>query len=138
MPALVNGVSYSWVHITFILYGVPVKGITKITWKKKSDKVNNYGAGPDPVSRGYGRNEYEASIELYREEWQRIIDISPDKDPLSIPPQDVPVVFGGSRVTAKTVVLQAVELLEDAFEANEGDTSLKISVPLIIAGVKNV
>ena len=64
MPALVNGVSYSWVHITFILYGVPVKGITKITWKKKSDKVNNYGAGPDPVSRGYGRNEYEASIEL--------------------------------------------------------------------------
>lgn len=138
MSALVNGVSYSWVHITFILYGVPVKGITKITWKKKSDKVNNYGAGPDPVSRGYGRNEYEASIELYREEWQRIIDISPDKDPLSIPPQDVPVVFGGSRVTAKTVVLQAVELLEDAFEANEGDTSLKISVPLIIAGVKNV
>lgn len=138
MPALVNGVSYSWVHITFILYGVPVKGITKITWKKKSDKVNNYGAGPDPVSRGYGRNEYEASIELYREEWQRIIDISPDKDPLSIPPQDVPVVFGGSRVTAKTVVLQAVELLEDAFEANEGDTSLKIAVPLIIAGVKNV
>lgn len=138
MPALVNGVSYSWVHINFILYGVPVKGITKITWKKKSDKVNNYGAGPDPVSRGYGRNEYEASIELYREEWQRIIDISPDKDPLSIPPQDVPVVFGGSRVTAKTVVLQAVELLEDAFEANEGDTSLKIAVPLIIAGVKNV
>ena len=138
MPALVNGVSYSWVHINFILFGVPVKGITKITWKKKSDKVNNYGAGPDPVSRGYGRNEYEASIELYREEWQRIIDISPDKDPLSIPPQDVPVVFGGSRVTAKTVVLQAVELLEDAFEANEGDTSLKISVPLIIAGVKNV
>lgn len=138
MPALVNGVSYSWVHINFILYGVPVKGITKITWKKKSDKMNNYGAGPDPVSRGYGRNEYEASIELYREEWQRIIDISPDKDPLSIPPQDVPVVFGGSRVTAKTVVLQAVELLEDAFEANEGDTSLKISVPLIIAGVKNV
>jgi len=138
MPALVNGVSYSWVHINFILYGVPVKGITKITWKKKSDKVNNYGAGPEPVSRGYGRNEYEASIELYREEWQRIIDISPDKDPLSIPPQDVPVVFGGSRVTAKTVVLQAVELLEDAFEANEGDTSLKISVPLIIAGVKNV
>ena len=138
MPALVNVVSYSWVHINFILYGVPVKGITKITWKKKSDKVNNYGAGPDPVSRGYGRNEYEASIELYREEWQRIIDISPDKDPLSIPPQDVPVVFGGSRVTAKTVVLQAVELLEDAFEANEGDTSLKISVPLIIAGVKNV
>lgn len=138
MPALVNGVSYSWVHINFILYGVPVKGITKITWKKKSEKVNNYGAGPDPVSRGYGRNEYEASIELYREEWQRIIDISPNKDPLSIPPQDVPVVFGGSRVTAKTVVLQAVELLEDAFEANEGDTSLKISVPLIIAGVKNV
>jgi hypothetical protein len=138
MATLVNGVSYSWVHITFILYGVPVKGITKIAWKKKSDKVNNYGSGPEPVSRGVGRSEYEASIELYREEWQRIIDISPDKDPTNIPWQDVPVVFGGSRVTAKTVVLQAVEFLEDAFEANEGDTSLKVTLPLIIGGFKNI
>ncbi len=135
---LVNGVNYAWVNLNLVLFGIPIKGITKISWKKKAEKTNNYGAGPDPVSRASGRNEYEASIEVYRDEWQRIIDIAPEKDPLQIPPFDIPVVFGGSRVTANTVILQACEFLEDAFEANEGDTSLKITIPLIIAGIKNV
>lgn len=135
---LVNGTSYSWTHVTFVLFGIPVKGITKIAYKKKQDKVNNYGLGSEPVSRGLGRVEYDASIEIYREEWQKIIDVSPFKNPLEIPPFDIPVVFGGSRVTAQTDVLQGCEFMEDAFETNEGDTSIKITLPLIIAGVKHI
>lgn len=138
MAVLVNGVNYAWVNVTMVLFGVPVKGITKISYKKKTDKANNYGNGSEPVSRGYGRSEYEASIELYRDEWQRIINVAPSKDPLEIPPFDVPVVFGGSRVTAQTDVLLACEFLEDAFDVSEGDTSIKITLPLIIAGVKHV
>jgi hypothetical protein len=135
---LVNGTAYSWVHITLVLFGIPVKGITKISYKRKKEKTNNYGAGEEPVSRGIGRVEYDASIEIYREEWQRVIDASPLKDPLSIPPFDIPVVFGGSRVTAQTDILLACEFLEDAFESNEGDTSIKITLPLVIAGVKHL
>jgi hypothetical protein len=138
MAVLVNGTSYSWVNVTMVLFGVPVKGITKISYKKKTEKTNNYGAGPEPVSRGIGRTEYEASIELYREEWQRIIDVAPSKNPLDITPFDIPVVFGGSRVTAQTDVLKGCEFLEDAFETNEGDTSIKITIPMIIAGVDHI
>ncbi len=135
---LVNGINYAWVNITLVMFGIPIKGITKISWKKKTEKTNNYGAGSEPVSRGIGRTEYDCSIELYRDEWQRIIDVAPDKDPMSILPFDIPVVFGGSRVTAKTVILQTCEFMEDAFDSSEGDTSIKITIPIIIAGVKNV
>ncbi len=135
---LINGVNYSWRNVTMVLFGVPVKGIAKISYKKKQEKTNNYGAGDDPTSRGYGRKEYEASIELYRDEWQKIIDVAPTKDPLEIPPFDIVVCFGGSRVTAKTDILQSCEFLEDAFDANEGDTKLMVTLPLIIAGVKHI
>lgn len=138
MAVLVNGVNYAWVNVTLVLFGVPVKGITKISYKKKTEKANNYGAGSEPVSRASGRTEYEASIELYRDEWQRIISVSPSKNPLEIPPFDIQVVFGGSRVTAHTDVLKACEFLEDAFETNEGDTSIKITLPMIIAGVEHI
>ncbi|MES2382604.1 MAG: hypothetical protein V4538_16265 [Bacteroidota bacterium] len=136
--ALVNGINYAWVNITLVLFGVPVKGITKISYKKKKEKTNNYGAGGEPVSRGIGRSEYEASIELYRDEWQRIINVSPTKDPLDIPAFDIPIVFGGSRVTAQTDILQSCEFLEDAFDVSEGDTSIKITVPIIIAGIQHL
>lgn len=138
MAVLVNGVNYSWTNINLVLFGVPVKGITKVMYKKKKEKTNNYGQGEEPVSRGGGRVEYEASIELYRDEWQRIINVSPSKNPLDIPPFDIPVVFGGSRVTAQTDVLLSCEFLEDAFESTEGDTSIKITLPLIIAGIKHI
>lgn len=138
MAVLVNGVNYAWVNVTLVLFGVPVKGIMKISYKKKTEKTNNYGAGSEPISRASGRTEYEASIELYRDEWQRIILVAPSRNPLEIPPFDIQVVFGGSRVTAHTDILQACEFMEDAFEVSEGDTSIKVTLPLIIAGVKHV
>lgn len=42
---LINGINYDWGSVSVILFGTPVVGITKITYKSKQDKVNNYGAG---------------------------------------------------------------------------------------------
>lgn len=133
---LVNGINYSWNNVTVILFGVPVVGITKISYKRKQEKANNYGAGSKPVSRGYGRYEYEGSIELYTDEWKRIIAASPDRDPLSIEAFDIQVVYGGTRVTPNKDVLKMVEFLEDPLDANEGDTSLKVTIPIIIADIQ--
>ena len=132
---LINGISYSWTNITFAPYGVPLMGITKINYKAKQEKTNNYGAGSKPVSRGYGREEYEASIEVFTEEWKRFINAAPDKNPLKIPPTDFPVIYAGEGVPPVTDILQMAEFLEDPLEANEGDTKLLVTVPLIIAGV---
>lgn len=132
---LINGTNYAWANVALILFGVPVVGITKIEYKKKANKANNYGAGQEPVSRGYGNNEYEASIEIYQDEWRKIIALSPVKDPTQIPPFEVQVVFGGSRLTTQTDILQMAEFPEDAFTAGQGDTKLLINIPLIIGGI---
>ena len=138
---LVNGVNYSWGNVKMILFGVPVIGITQINYSRKQTKENNYGFGNEPVGRGYGRIEYEGSIEIYRDEWQKIINAAPNNDPLVIAPFPIPILMGdipgqGSGIVIpKQVTLHNVEFLEDNFSANEGDTKLMVTVPLIIAGI---
>ena len=138
MPAtpLVNGTNYSWANVTLILFGVPVTGVTEISYSAKQKKENNYGAGVEPVSRGYGNKEYEGSISLYADVWKKIIAASPDRDPLQIAPFDIQVTYGGSRVTADKDVLRAVEFAENPFDGKSGDTKLMVKIPLIIASIE--
>lgn len=135
MSVLVNGANYSWNSVTLVLFGIPVKGITKISYKRSQVKENNYGWGPEPISRGYGNKEYEGSLELYIDEWKRIIAASPQRDPTQIPWFDIPVVFGGTRLLPDRDILRACEFLEDPLEANQGDTKLVVTVPLIIGKI---
>ena len=135
LPVLINGISYGFANISMIIGGVPVIGITKISYNAKQKKENLYGAGYRPTSRGYGNIEYEASMEIYMEEWQRIIASSPDRNPLLIPPFDVPIVFGGNGVTATKHTLKAVEFMENPVDSSQGDTSIKVTIPLIIADI---
>jgi len=135
MTSLINGVSYSWSSIQFVLFGVPVAGITSIEYKRKQTKTNNYGAGVEPVSRGYGRREYEGSIEIYLDEWKKIIAAAPNRDPLQIGWFDIPVLYGNSIADATSDILKSVEFLEDPFSAKEGDTKLTVKIPLIIGAI---
>lgn len=134
-PVLINGVSYGFANIQMIIGGVPVIGITKISYKEKQKKENLYGAGYEPVSRGYGNIEYDASMEIYMEEWQRIIAASPNRKPMQVPPMDVPIVFGGNGVTPTKHVLKSLEFLENPVESSQGDTKITVTIPLLIAGI---
>ncbi len=133
---LINGVSYSWSSVVFTLFGVPVQGITSIEYNRKQNKTNNYGAGVEPVSRGYGKREYSGSIEIYLEEWKKVIAAAPNRDPLQIGWFSIPVLYGNSLADATQDTLQGVEFLEDPFAAKEGDTKLTVKIPLIIGAIK--
>lgn len=135
---LINGVNYSWSNVKFNLFGVPVVGITEIMYKRKQAKENNYGAGTEPVSRGYGNVEYECEITLYLDEWRRIIAAAPVKDPLLIKPFQIQVLFGDSSIAFRQDNLEACEFMEDPFETKQGDSKILIKIPLIIAGVTHV
>lgn len=134
---MVNGVNYSWGHVTAIIFGVPIIGITEVKFKKTQAKENNYGRGFDVVSRGYGNKEYEGSIKLYRDELQRIINASPNKDVTDIPPFTITVVFGNniSGVQAQTVVLKFAEFTQDIMEVSQGDTKILCEMPIVFAGI---
>ena len=132
---LINGQNYDWNSIVLSLFGVPVTGIVAIEYKRKQTKTNNYGAGKAPVSRGYGREEYEGSIEIYLDVWKQIIAAAPNRNPLEIPWFSIPVIYGTSAANATKDVLNGVEFLEDPFTGKEGDTKLTVKIPLIIGGI---
>lgn len=132
---LINGVNYSWSNVTCVLFGVPVIGITEINYMSKQKKENNYGVGVEPISRGYGNKEYEGSLKLYLDEWVGIINASPNHDPTQIPPFDIQIVYGGSRVVAKTDVIRMAEFLENPVKTAQGDGKIEITIPIIIGGI---
>lgn len=132
---LINGVAYDWGSISFVPFGVPMVGITKIDYKESQKKENLYGWGRKPIARGYGNFEYEGSIEVYVDEWKRIIAAAPSRSPLDIPPFDIPVVYGGKGTLPTRDVLRAVEFLENPFTVAQGDTKILVTIPLIIAAI---
>lgn len=133
---LINGINYAWANVTLILFGVPVVGITKIDYNRKQKKENNYGAGQNPVSRGYGNVENDCSIEIYMDELKRIIAASPGRDILKIKPFDIQVTFGGDGVEPTKDVLRSCEFLEDPFSGGQGDQKLMAKLPIIVASIE--
>jgi hypothetical protein len=135
MTPLVNGINYDWASVSFVLFGIPVSQIVDINYERKQKKENNYGAGPYPVSRGYGNVECDGTIEMYLDVWKQIIALSPNRDPLQLPPFDIPVVYGNNGQVPAQDTLRSVEFLSDPFKGKQGDTKLMVTIPLIIGQI---
>lgn len=132
--AIVNGIAYGWVNVTFMGYNVPLIGVTEISYKDKQKKENIYALGTKPGWRGYGNEEFEASISILYDNWVNIIDAG-GGSPLGIPYADMQVIYGSSRLQNRTDVLQAAEWLEDNMETKQGDTHMILKIPMIIGGI---
>ena len=132
---LVNGTAYSWAQIRVTIGGRPVTGITQINYKRTQEKVNNYGAGNAPTSRGRGRKEYEASITLRLGEIQSISRSAENGDITNLLPFDITVSFLPEDATIPVNhIIKNAEFTEDFVEVSEGDTSIEMELPLIISG----
>jgi len=134
---LINNINYSWADIKFVVFGVPVVGITEIEYGKDLKVDSNYGMGQEPISYGYGNNTYKASITVYKDWWMSVIAAAPNRDPTQIPPFDIQIVYGSSRVTASLDVLLSAVFTADALSTKQGDTKVMIKIPLVIAGIQH-
>ena len=132
---LINGKAYDWASITIELFGFLVKGVSAIKYKRKQEKVDNYGSGTEPVSRGYGKVSYEGSITLDQIEINRIQNAIPDGQSLSdISPFSVTVVYQvGTKL--RTDKLKNVEFMEQGVDTKSGDTNIEGEIPIMIAGI---
>lgn len=132
---LINGVNYAWNNVTWMWYTLPLIGIKSIQYEAKQKTELNYGNGPYPISESTGNYEYTGSIEIYLDEWNKIIAAAPGADPLQIPRSDMQVVFGGSRVDSKADILQMVKFMNDPVSVKQNDGSIIIKLDLSIAGI---
>lgn len=133
---LINGEAHSWSQITINLLGRKVAGVTAINYTETQAIENNYGAGNYPVSRGYGNVEYTASITLNAEEVEALQDAVPSGRLQDIPETDIVVAYipkGSTQI--RTHILRAAKMTDNKREVNQGDTSIPVEIPLIIAGI---
>lgn len=136
-PVLINGVNYAWSNITWMWYSLPLIGIKSISYEAMQKTELNYGAGVMPISEAVGNYEFKGEIEVYADEWNKIIQAAPNKDPLQIPRTDMQVVFGGSRVNSKVDILQSVKFTNDPIMVKQGDTLISVKLTLSIAGIRH-
>lgn len=132
-PPLINGTRHSFGSIEMVLFGITITGFSAISYKAKQTKENVYGAGNEPVHRGLGNKEYEASITLYKYEVDRILRaLQPGQSLLDIAPFNIAVVYKptGSDLLI-TDVLQNCEFTEQGIDTKQGDTKIEIPLPLL-------
>lgn len=139
MPvAIIDGPAIGWGNIEIVILGSPLRQVTKLEFKRSQTKENLYGAGYEPIHRGYGKVEYAGSIELYIDEWKRIIAASPERNPSLIQPFDITIVYTVKSTnipTGQVDILRYCEFTEDSMSTASGDTKILVSVPLIIGRI---
>ena len=70
---LINGSGYSYSSIEWNLNGLIFRGFKSIDFSRKRDRPKVYGNSPDPLFKVVGKNEYDASGELYLAEFNNFV-----------------------------------------------------------------
>lgn len=135
----INGRAYDWASLRAQMLGQTVVGITAVSYKIKQEKVNNFAGGVNPVSRGYGKREPEASITLEMKEVERIMAaLPPGGSLLDVPPFPVVISFVNSSNQLVTHTLHNCEFLENGRELKTGDTNVEVELPLILSHIEGL
>jgi hypothetical protein len=133
---LINGQSYAWSDIKMELLGRLVQGVTAISYESKQEKVNNYGAGTEPVSRGRGKKEYESSITLEMKEVEAIQRaLGPGRSLEDILPFDINIGFITDGNVPVKHTLRQVEFTNNKRDVSTGDTTIEVELELIVGGI---
>ena len=132
---LINGRAYDYTQIEAVVLGVSLAGISAINYTEEQEKVNNFGTGNRPVSRGHGAIDSSGSLDISMNEVEALRDAAPNGSLLQIPAFDVVVVFGNPQKPV-THVLKNVGFLNDGMESTQGDTDITRTFDIVISHVK--
>lgn len=137
---LINGVLYGWADVLVAIAGVPITGIVSVEYDDKQEISNKYGAGRYPVGRGRGRITAEAKLTLYAEEVLALQAKSHNGRLQDLGMFDISVSYINEAGIVITDVIKNCEFGENTRKISEGDTEVKVDLPLvpshIVWGVK--
>jgi hypothetical protein len=129
---LINGVEYSWADVNVSIAGQPIVGITKVDYADDQNIENIYGAGQQPIARGYGNITPTASVTLLRSTIEAIRAGSATGRLQDIAPFDVIVAFiplnGGAIITHR---IRNAQFTKDANSIAQGATKNEVDFPLL-------
>ena len=131
---LINGRAYDFAQIVVDVAGSPLASVSAISYTEEQEKVNNFGAGSRPVSRGHGAINASGSMTISQNDVEALRDAVEGGSLLSIPSFDVVVTFLNAQKVV-THTLKNVEFLNDGVEATQGDTDLQRSFDVVMSHV---
>lgn len=138
MIPLINGTRHSWASVAVNLLGRTVTGITAISYDDKQEKVNQYGAGVNPVHRGIGKYEASAKLSLYSYEVDAIQkSVGPGLRLSDIAPFDIVVSYlpTGSD-TLVNHVIRNCEFTNNKRDMKQGDTAISTEFDLVVSHIE--
>jgi len=135
LEPLINGREYGWADIIVNIGGVPVTGIRAIKYDEEMEKENIYGAGRNPVSRGYGRVKSTASITLLSGTVMALRAKAPKGQLFRIAPFSITISYQPEAGPIVTHILKNAEFKKSIFDWKEGDMSKEIELELIISHI---
>ncbi len=136
-PIFVNGVQHAWASLSCNMLGRTLTGITGITYGNDRAMENLYGAGDEPIGRGQGNNTYkDVNLEVYQFEVVAL-QVASGGDITLIPPFDIVVQYKATQDSPLvTDIIRNCQFKNNMREPKQGDTSLKVKLDLICAGIK--
>lgn len=135
LEPLINGREYGWADIVVNIGGVPVTGIRAVKYDEEMEKENIYGAGRNPVSRGYGRVRSTASVTLLMGTVMALRAKAPKGQLFRIAPFSITVSYQPEAGPIVTHILKNAEFKKSTFDWKEGDMSKEIELELIISHI---
>ena len=135
LTPLINGREYGWADIVVNISATPITGIRAVKYEEEQEKENVYGAGRNPVSRGYGRVKTTGSITLLSATVFAMQSAAPNGKLHNIAPFPIVVLYQPEAGAIVTHTLKNCEFKKTSFDWKEGDMMKEIELELVISHV---
>ncbi len=132
---LINGREYGWADIVVNISATPITGIRAVKYEEEQEKENIYGAGRNPVSRGYGRVKTTGSITLLSATVFAMQAVAPSGKLHNIAPFPIVVLYQPEAGAIVKHTLKNCEFKKTSFDWKEGDMSKEIELELVISHI---
>lgn len=124
-----------WNQVKLVLYGRTVEGVSELSYNDSVEKEVVMGAGRMPIGTAEGPYKAEASLTLYIEEYNALLDSMPANTRIQdIPATDVPVLYE-LRNTVKKDVLRNMEFTGATKEVKQGDKVIAMKMGVFITHI---
>ena len=133
---LINGREYGWADIAVNVSGAPILGIRAVKYEEEQEKENIYGAGRNPVARGYGRVKTTGSITLLSATVIAMQAAAPGMKLHNIAPFPIVVAYLPETGPIVKHTLKNCEFKKTTFDWKEGDMSKDIELELVISHIE--
>lgn len=90
---LINGIAFTHADIIVNILGVPVVGVTEITYSDPQTMEHNYGTGNVPISMSMGQIAPAGTITLEMNDIEKLTNVAPGRKIQNIPFFDIGVNF---------------------------------------------